>query len=88
MSQRTNRFNSYIIVNKIKKRTLLFLVVSFWIVFTIFSTEQITNGKDWIQIGVTLSMFASLLIFYPMIEKWIYKPWQNNPTKQEYTFLK
>ena len=85
---RNNRFNSYLVENKIKHRTLLFLIFITWIAFTVFTTEQSNKGKDWIEIGLILSFFASFYIFYPFVERWIYKPWQNAPTQQEYTFLK
>lgn len=82
------RFNSYLIKNTIKKRTLFMLVFLTWIAFTVFTTNHMNKGNDWIEIGLTLSFFASFLILYPLTERWFYQPWQNKATKVEYTFLK
>ena len=83
-----NKYNSYIIENKIKKRTLFILLLSTWVFFTFYATEQSQSGHNWMATGFFMSFISSFYVFFPRIEKWIYKPWQNSPTKQEYTFLK
>ena len=83
-----NEYTSYLIENKIKKRALMFIVFVSWLTFTVFTSKQMNEGHDWMQIGLTLSAFSSLLILYPLTERWRYKPWQNKATKMEYTFLK
>lgn len=82
------KFNSYLIKNTIKTRTLLLLVFVTWIIFTIFTTNYMNKGHDWVEIGFTLCPFAFLLVLYPLTERWFYQPWQNKPSKVEYTFLK
>ena len=85
---RDKKFNSYLIENTIQKRTLIIIVLVSWIVFTVFTTRQMSIGNSWIEIGGVLCFFSSLLTIYPLTERWRYRAWQNKPTKIEYTFLK
>ena len=48
---RDKKFNSYLIENTIQKRTLIIIVLVCWIVFTVFTTRQMSTGSSWIEIG-------------------------------------
>lgn len=76
-------YYSHLLINKTKRAGLILLVSSVFILLVITISENILSQRSWDYLLVPVFLLGLPLIFFPSVEKWVYRPWQAKPQKYE-----
>ena len=83
-NQEYTKYYSHIIVNTTKRAGFSFLFsFLFLLMVGVISGHLLTVGSSWHIVILPLCMLGLPIIFYPLVEHWVYRPWQAKAQKYE-----
>ncbi len=83
MSQRSNNFDTKLIINRSRQTLLGIIIIVSIIFFALFILEGVHNENGWFMIGLPLCLVGLLFVLFPPTEEWDYSPWQSRPQQIE-----
>ncbi len=85
MAKKSNEeYYSHILINKMRRWSLIFTFVIFYIIFIAILFENLARDRQWYFAIVPIVLFGLPLMFFPASEEWEYRPWQAKPVKYEF----
>lgn len=87
-NDRPNGYYSYLLVDKSRRRQLIFLTVLCVIAMTALIDYGVMKEKPWLMIALCSVLIGLPVMALPKSENWAYEPWQAEPQKLEQHFRK
>ncbi len=80
---RKTDFDSKLLIYKSRRFLLTIAVIFMTALFTWILLKNDKNGYHWTALAIIFTALGSLFLFFPMTERWEYKPWQGKPRRVE-----
>jgi ammonia channel protein AmtB len=83
----SKRYYSYLEVNKTQQAGLMMITAFMYAMLTLAIMANIVQKGKWTNLLLPSAMFLSPLLLYPLVEFWVYQPWQGKARKYERHYL-
>lgn len=86
-SRNDKEYYSYILINKRQRFGLIVTLFFTFVVFMFIIARARFANTEWEDVLLPLLLFGVPLLFYPVVQTWVYRPWQATARKYEQDYL-